>query len=235
MKYNCDNCNIKIIKFNIKNYDINKHHLFCNKCIKMIKVCSKSKCKKVFLLNDKDFQNLKVIYLENNNYSFYIYDDIKKIVINKYGSFNVLQDIILKKIAIKKETLKKQSNIRLERETQLKNALQLNKLEFKNCGNCYSYINYGTPDINTVISNELKKNMEKNNRRIILANKLKDLDIPLDESLKSCYEYINNLTTNNLYDIVKSIKIEHDIKYNKLYQKLTNTVCNKKISQNNNI
>jgi hypothetical protein len=33
----------------------------------------------------------------------------------------------------------------------------LNKLDFKNYGDCYSYIHYNVPDLETVLKNELTK------------------------------------------------------------------------------
>jgi len=169
-------------------------------------------------LNDNDLVNIRIIYLDNN-YNFYIYDDIQQLVINKYGSISELQEIITKKKLIRKEKEKKRMMLIQERENHLKTLFQLNKLEFKNYGDCYSFIHYSIPDAETVIKNELLKNAERNNRRIMLANKLKHLNIPVDETLKSCYEYINNLTTKELNDIVRGVEIEYFIKHNTLVSK----------------
>src|SRR5439155_1854984 len=182
--YYCEKCNNKISNFFPQNI-INKYnyYFFCSKCLKILKVCSKSKCKKLFLLNNSDFKKLKIIYL-NNTQHFFLYDDIKEIVLNKYGSFINLQNIINEKLIEKKLKIQKNNNLIADREQKLKESFQLNKLEFKNYGDCYSYIHYGEPTLEIVMENELKKINEKNSRRIILANELKKININLDESLK---------------------------------------------------
>ena len=91
-KNKCDNCQM-ILKNNNIFYDLykkDKHYLFCKKCLKILEICSKSKCKKIFLLEDNDLKNLKIIFL-NNNQQFFVYEDIKQIVLNKYGSFKKLE------------------------------------------------------------------------------------------------------------------------------------------------
>lgn len=218
----CENCNNKKQKIIINSHYIkNKYHLLCKKCLKNIKVCSKSKCKKIFFLNDVDIKNVKLIYLENNTtHQFYKFQDIESVVINKYGSLENFQIIIDKKNQLKESKDIKHGNIKLERENELRQLYELNKLEFKNYGDAYSYINYGKPNLETVISGELTKIANKTTRRITLANELKQLNIPLDESLESCYEYINNITTKSLDDIIRCIEVEHFLKYNTNYDKL---------------
>ena len=139
-----------------------------------------------------------------------MYDDIKQIIITKYGSLNNLKKILKEKKELKKKKLKKIENDKLEREIKIKELFELNKLEFKNYGDCYSYIHYGIPELNVVLTNELNKLKEQSKRQFILANRLYDIDIPFDEKFKSCYEYINNLNTNPLDDIIKAIKIEYN-------------------------
>ncbi|ARF09721.1 hypothetical protein Indivirus_2_100 [Indivirus ILV1] len=95
------------------------------------------------------------------------------------------------------------------REKEIKEIFKLNKLEFKNYGDIYSYINYGKPDINTIIQNTLSKLSEKNERRIRLSKELIELNIPYDETYKGCYEYINNIGTKEFIDIIRSIEVEH--------------------------
>jgi len=98
---------------------------------------------------------------------------------------------------------------RINREQEIKEVFKLNKLEFKNYGEVYSYINYGKPDIETIIKNELTKLADKNKRRLELSNELNKLNIPFDETFKACYEYINNIGTKDFTDIIRSIEIEH--------------------------
>jgi len=101
---------------------------------------------------------------------------------------------------------------RINREQEIKEVFKLNKLEFKNYGEVYSYINYGKPDIETIIKNELTKLADKNKRRLELSNELNKLNIPFDETFKACYEYINNIGTKDFIDIIRSIEIEYFLK-----------------------
>lgn len=221
MQLKCDICAIKIIDLKLQDYyKGDKHYIMCKKCLKNINICSKSKCKKTFMLNDEDIKDCKMIYLENNTYTFYLYDDIKQIVVLKYGSFDKLQELIDKQNKTKENKLRKSQNIRADRETKLKNAFELNKLEYKNYGDCYSFINYGKPSLEEVINNELIKLHSKNQRINAIAHALARINLPLDESLQSCYEYINGLTNKNLDLIIRSIEIEHFLKYKTDYDEL---------------
>ena len=127
---------------------------------------------------------------------------------------------INKKILLQESKIAKNENNKIEREKKIREIFQFNKLEFKNFGDVYAYINYGKPDLETVVNNEIIKITNKHNRRIILANELKKLNILLDESLKSCYEYINEISTKPLDDVVRCIEIEYFLKHNTNYDKL---------------
>lgn len=220
----CENekCNSKNKKIAIKEHYVKtKHYMFCRNCLGNMEICSKSKSKKIFHLTDDDIKNVKLIYLENNTiHQFYKYQDIKDVVINKYGSISNLQLLINKKNEIKEIKNQKIESTKLQRELKIRETFQMNKLEFKNYGDAYTYIHYGKPDLNTVVNNELIKISQKNARCLKLANKLKQLNIPIDESLKSCYEYINNIGTDSLEDIVRHIEVEHFLKYNTTYDEL---------------
>ena len=215
---NCEICTTQF-KIDSNKNDKDKFYLLCNKCIKEAEVCSKSKCKKLFLLEDSDIKHLKIVYMQQN-YTFYLYKDIKHIIIHKYGSIELLQQIIDKNQKSKEKRLKKLDVIKAEREANLKKVFELNKLEYKNYGDCYSYINYGKPDLKEVVENEIKKLQDKNERRITLANALYKVNIQIDENLKSIYEYINKLTDKNLDDVVRCIEVEHFLKYNTEYDQL---------------
>jgi hypothetical protein len=220
-KYKCDNCKI-LLKNNFlyDHYKKDKHYLFCRICLKSLEICSKSRCKKLFLLIDSDLDSLKTIYL-NNNQQFFIFNDVKTVILNKYGDLDNLQKILLVKKKNRELKLKKSSDNKSEREKKLKESLFLNKLEYKNYGDCYSFIHYGQPSLNTVIENELKKNINKNERRIELASELIKFNISLDETLTSCYEFINNLNSKSLDETIKSIQVEYFLKYDTEYEKLS--------------
>lgn len=206
--HKCNTCNINI-KVNTCDKKKDLYYFFCCNCLKNVSVCSKQNCNKLFLLTVNDLASSKTIYLLNNNSKFYLYSDIEKIIVMKYGSLINLKKILKDKKEIKKKRVQKMENDKLKREKDLKNLFALNKLEFKNYGDCYSYVHYGTPKLEEVIHNQLAELKEKSKRQFILANELHDINIPLDERLKSCYEYINNLNTKPLDDIVKCIQSEY--------------------------
>lgn len=107
------------------------------------------------------------------------------------------------------------------REKEIKEILKNNKLEFRNCGDIYSYINYGKPDIDTIINNKLEKLSEKNKRRNILSIELANKNLPYDETYKGCYEYVNDIGTKEFIDIIRSIEVEHFLRTETNYIDLT--------------
>ena len=93
----CNRCKDKIlIQSKSRKYDPKIHHIFCDCCIQNIKVCSRSKCRQIFLLKDNDFKRLKHLYIsnKNNKYCFYIWGEIEQFVINKYGSLEHLNQLL---------------------------------------------------------------------------------------------------------------------------------------------
>jgi hypothetical protein len=208
-------------RYNLDNFKKNIHYFYCKKCIKKINIISKSKSQKIFILDDGDLNNLKYIYSwGSNNFKYYKMTDIEKSVINKHGSFNNLKKLLIKRKKNSDSKRNTMKNSRLNREKEIKEIFKLNKLEFKNYGECYSYINYGKPNIETILGNELKKLEEKNRRRFKLSNELNKLNIPLDETIKACYNYINNIGTKTFNDIVRAIEVEHFLKTHTRYLEL---------------
>jgi len=197
--HKCETCNINI-KVNLDDKKEYLYYFFCCSCLKNINVCSKKNCNKLFLLND-ELKNVKTIYLLNNNSKFYMYSDIKTIVLDKYGSFDNLKKILKERKMNKKIKMQKLENDKIMRETKLKELFALNKLEYKNYGDCYSYIHYNKPELNTVLTNELNKLKECSAKQFMLSNDL----INFDEKVQSCYNYINDLKYNPFNDITKSI------------------------------
>lgn len=190
----CQICNSAVITF--KEVDQVKYYFFCKKCIKNKQICSKTKSQKLFLLDDSDFTNLKLIYIDNPriDYKFYLYDDIEQIVIKKYGSLSQLENMLHSKHENKKLLREKRDTVKSERENKIKKLFFDNKLEFKNVGDVYLYINYGKLNPEDIVNNEICKINKKSFRRIELANKLQMKNIKLDETNLSCYKYINGMT-----------------------------------------
>ena len=111
------------------------------------------------------------------------------------------------------------------RKNCLIQALRDNKLEFKWYGDCYTYVMYDCPSLEEVINNELIRMHRKTKRKFKLASKLHKCNIVLDESLPSCYNYINNVGCKSLQEIVRDVEIEHFFKYK--------TDCDKLIKNSN--
>jgi len=157
---------------------------------------------------------------KKNKNKYYLINDIKKIVNKKYTDLREIQKI-------KDMRYNRQQNIQtkkeikiIKRRNKLIRELQRNKLEFRYSGDHYSYINYGTPNINTIIKHESQKQNTKNIRRMRLLQKLQTKNIELDESLDSCYNYINNLGCDEIDEVVRLVEIEYFLKYKTDYIKL---------------
>lgn len=228
-KYKCDNCHTTI--YTCYNGDKSQYYFFCKTCMTNLQICSKSKIKKLFYLNDNDLNNSKHVYLNNNKYVFYIYNDIKKIIQQKYGSFENFEKLRIKKKQKKQEKLNKLSSDIQKREQMLKEELTLNKLEYSLTPDNYSYIHYGKPDLKNIISIEIEKVNSKNKRMAELAKELDKINIEVDETLKPCYDYINNITYKKLSEIVKEIEIEHFFKHETNYLELCKIYSEKKAKE----
>jgi hypothetical protein len=194
---NCDECHINIYTdYTSRLFDKTCHYIFCRCCKQKQKLIAKSKCQRLYLLKYPDIKDLKYLYLKNaNNQSrIYCYKDIETIILAKYGSIIKLSEIIKQQDQQnKKKQLKKQTAI-AKRKEQLITLFNDNKLEFLNAGDCYSYINYGTPPLETVLTNALLELQDKNTRRVKLAMELDKYKICFDENDLSCSQYINNNT-----------------------------------------
>lgn len=207
-KYNCYKCTAELTLYNV--ITPHKYYFFCKRCIKNTKFCSMSKCRKLFLLNNDDLKGLKYLYFDNpnNNTKFFVYNEIEKIIINKYSNFQTLYKFLKAKQKKKEERLQIRQNKINKRKKELISVLHNNKLEFKYRGDAYSYIHYGEPSLQEVVTGELNKIEEKNERRVKLARKLSKLGIVFDEKSTHCYNYINNIGSKNLYETIRAIELD---------------------------
>lgn len=205
MNITCEGCQKRIL---VNRPPEPKHRLLCKECITNTEICSLDRCKKRYLLNDDDINKLKHIYVDNpkNKKRFFIFSDVCNIIIEKFGSVENMDKV-------KRE--KEMAN----RRAMLIEALECNKLEYKSYGDCFSYVKYGVPAIETVISNELEKLEKKRSRKIRLAKELAKHEIPLDETLPSCYNYINNIGCKNLTETINEIRAEQYMKNNTNYNR----------------
>ena len=222
LKYVCEKCNKTIIikkMYQPRKIDKYKHHIICKKCIGDTKIYSRTECEKYFLLKFADISHLKILYIENpnNENKYYLHKEIKKIIIQKFGSIKKLDKILKLKSDKKLEFNSKKNSEMEKREQELISILQDNKLEYKKYGNCYSYVLYGKPDISTIIEAELRKLNDRTIKKLELARELSKVNLKLDESLTSCKNYLDNVGYKSLKETIRDIEIEHFFKYNTDY------------------
>ena len=209
MNNKCVTCNKEIL-FNpfTRQYNMNNNFLVCKVCMKTVNIYSKLKCKKILALHDNDLNGLKHLYIENmnNNSKFYLYSDLEQVIVNKYGSVDNMKHHRSRKTSrIRKRQDKKRAESQ-KRKEKIKQKLKENKLDFKNHGDIYSYINYGKPSIQEIIKSQNEKNSRKNSRRIQLAKALITINKHFDESSDVCYNYINDIGNLSLEEAIDKMK-----------------------------
>lgn len=222
---NCEKCQKSIFIKDV--VDITKYIVLCKICKTKNKLYSKSDCTNL-LLNHNDLQTLRQIYISNANTTQKLYDsnDIHKLINTKYGNMNHLTNIIKNKNL--KVSLKKEKNhlIKEARKKELVSAFYDNKLDFYDYGDCYSYINYGKPSVDTIIKNELLKVHKKNDRRLYILNLIKNHNkkakdnLVYNEEYTAIYEYINGRNNYSSSEIIRSIEVELFLRNNTDYLQL---------------
>lgn len=200
-KCGCDfNCNLRtnLLK------DLENQFFLCSSCKNSSKLYSKNFCLKQLLLSDNDLSPLKYLYNNNNNKKakYYLDDDIENIIKIKFDSINKKNE---KKIFRAKQKEKLQSS----RKQNLIQCLTEHKLDYKPFGECFTYVKYGYPDIETVIKNEINKSIELSRRKKILYKELQKFNLPYCEKNSVCYDFINNISDKSLNDIINDAKIEN--------------------------
>lgn len=130
-----------------------KSFIVCDECQQKYDLFTKSYCMDTLLLNKNDLDALKCFH--KSNQKLYLKDDIQKLIAIKYGDDykNYKEKKLLQKY-------KRISNINSRREERKKNLVEKladYKIECKNYGDCYTYIQFGYPDIDVVVTNELEK------------------------------------------------------------------------------
>ena len=203
-KIDCQQCHCQIdLGAGYRKPQESKHHILCNDCLKSHQTCSIQQCREDFLLDDTDLLHLRTVYNGNpkNKNQLFVFSDIVDIINTKYGGIDKLEKAKRAKV----KYLKVQQQMEC-RKSLLMDILDSNKLEYKSYGDCYSYVKYGTPSIETVVTNELNKLQIKRRRIITLAQQLSSLNIPFDENLAPCYNYINNIGCKSLPDIINELE-----------------------------
>jgi len=169
----------------------------------------------------QDIDDLKYLYFENpkNRIKLYLLSDIISRSLSKYVSIDNLNKLKQKKLDDIIKLNQKKMKIVSGRMIELKDTYKLNKLEFRYVGDAYSYINYGKPSIQNVVKNERKKIDIKTKRRIKLGKYLKRKNLPFDENMKECYEYINKIGTRSTKETSREIEIDIFLRTHTKYEK----------------
>jgi hypothetical protein len=154
---------------------------------------------------------------KNNKQKYYLQSDVIKTIETK---FPTTQDYIAmvetKRNRVCALKLKKQ-NLVDTRKKEIIKIFKDHKLNFNNVGDCYMYINYGKPSLTTIMTNEIAKLNEQNERRKCIAKELETHSIVLDhnvENIDCVKSYI--LATCNLHNYDLSSIIKHVVQLHKL-------------------
>lgn len=228
VKHRCYLCTKKVVTRPYhKIFDTSTHYILCKQCKSGTKFISKTKCFKHYLLDIEDISKIKYLYIPNpnNGAMLYLPTDVEKLVVEKFGSITRFNSLLESKEKNKSDKQDKLDKKIKERRLELEKKLNDNKLQLKNFGDCYSYINYGYPPIDTVVEKELEKLSVQNSRREILGEYLEKKGLMIDESLVSCYNYIHNVGCKNLEDSVRAVEIEYFFKYHTEYSTLIKQHC----------
>lgn len=189
--YKCHIC-IKIIKLKNNNqYNPNKHILLCKSCLETTPTYTKKYCLKI--LEILELQNIKQIYNKN----LFMESDIKPLIQKK-----------------------NKENKQNKRRNELKQAFFDYKLDYNEFGLAYLYIYNGQNDIKTVLESELSKAENRSKRRMYLIKLFKENNLIYNDKMRSCYEYINDISVRGDREIIKMAEIENFLMESTTYLKL---------------
>lgn len=76
-------------------------------------------------------------------------------------------------------------------------------------GDCYSFIERGQPDLETVLENELQKQFTYQERRMKLTRALEKVDIDYHDDYLECRNYVHQRNNRTLAETVRAVEIEH--------------------------
>lgn len=131
-----------------------------------------------------------------------------------------------------------------QRRDELRNSCIMNKIEYKEHGDYYSYINYGKPDIKTIICNELQNQKEKIEIHLKIKERLDKINISYKDHVENIIKLINTNKKQNIEQIIKEVEMMDFFNKNQFYNKIKNKYdqetakiisLNKYINENKNI
>jgi len=224
----CSKCKCDLhINFNPIDY-----FALCTNCTSTSKLYSKTFCIKHLLLSDDDLKFLKCLHNDNDTCrsKYYLDDDIENIIKNKF-------DEIKKSMERRKNKRMKSEKMASIRKENLIQRLSEFKLNYKNFGDCYTYVKYGYPNIETVIQNEISRSIELSKRKKILYKELQKYNLPYDETANlTCYNFVNGISNKSLNDTIDDVKVDNFLinhtNYSELLKKYPDEIAREKALTN---
>jgi hypothetical protein len=157
------------------------------------------------MLSNAEMKSLQPVYIfkqiKNNTPKLYLESHVLDLLLTKDKNEQNLNTILNKKR--EKITIKKNKKIQIEniRRNKIKYEFLMNKLEYNEICDVYSYVTVGKPSIKEIIHDNIIKLNEENNKRIKLAEYLKHYGMTYNEHDLEHAKYIKQ--KNNI------IKLSH--------------------------
>lgn len=237
-EYFCEDCKKKFFIINSQDrmFDIQKYYYYCTKCINNHKFYSKTVLLKKFYLQEEMFSHLKILYITNksNLQKYYLQSDIINVIHTKYDDINTYLVMVNLKKNKQKVKNNKKTQIMEQRKKEIMTHFMNNKLEFNYIGDCYAYINYGKPSIQSILTNEFNKLQEQNERRILLANMLQQYSITLNKTIEDLPLVLNYIrySQGNIRNIINTIRNMKNIRTSEKNSSQSCTLMQPKSSHN---
>lgn len=205
----CENC-LKDVQYSHRNFKKYNHELnfvLCTCCIQNNILYTKDFCKNNLYLTEKEISELKYLFNPNVNKKLYWEKYINNYFLNKYGTKEKLKIIINQKKQKKEVSKLKKDKVISERRQLLMKILYENKIDYNENGICYTYINYGFPNIDDLVKQLISESQNIIEKKINFIQLLKENNIEINENMNSYKQYINN-NYSNVTEIIKKAKVE---------------------------
>jgi len=168
--------------------------LLCKQCLNTSSLCVSSSCKNYFMLSNTEMKSLQPVYtfkqIKNNTPKFYLESHVLNLLLSKNKNEQNLNTILNKKR--EKIITKKNKKTQIEdiRRNKIKYEFFMNKLEYNELGDVYSYVTIGKPSIKEIIHDNIIKLNKENNKRIKLSKYLENHGMTYNEHDLEHVKYI---------------------------------------------
>lgn len=132
--------------------------VMCDQCQTNHALYNKTFCINELLLDKNDIDQIRYFY--KGNTKLFLENDIKILIEHKYGTYDEYKNYKEQKLLQKYKKINNITEKRQNRKLLLIRELSENKLDLKMHGDCYTYIQFGYPELDIVIKNELEKSKE---------------------------------------------------------------------------